>query len=67
MVGRIKEQQAGHVILGDGTRFALATGLSVEGCDLGELVTITYGGDRNGGLVVESIARNASPQSYYAR
>ena len=67
MVGRIKEQQAGHIILGDGTRFALATGLSVEGFDSGELVTITYGRDRDGGLVVESIARNASLRSYYAR
>jgi hypothetical protein len=67
MVGRIKEQHVGHIILGDGTRLALATGLSVEGFDSGELVTITYGRDRSGGLVVESIARNASLRTYYVR
>ena len=67
MVGRIKEQQVGHIILGDGTRLALATGLSVEGFDSGELVTITYGRDRGGELIVESIARNASLRTYYVR
>ena len=35
--------------------------------DSGELVTITYGRDRGGGLVVESIARNASLRTYYVR
>ena len=67
MVGRIKEHHVGHIILGDGTRLALATGLSVEGFDSAELVTITYGRDRGGGLVVESIARNASLRTYYVR
>jgi hypothetical protein len=65
MVGRITEQQGGHIILGDGTRLALAAGLSVEGFDSGELVTISYGRDRGGELVVESITRNASPRTYY--
>jgi hypothetical protein len=67
MVSRIKEQQVGHVILGDGTRLALAPGLSVEGFDSGELVTISYGRDRGGGMVAESITRNASLRTYYVR
>ena len=67
MVGRIQEQQVGHIILGDGTRLALATGLSVEGFDSGELVTISYGPDRGGGMVVESITRSAALWPYYTR
>jgi hypothetical protein len=66
MVGRIKEQQIGHIVLGDGTRLALATGLKLEHFDSGELVTITYGRGRSG-MVVESITRNASLRTYYVR
>lgn len=66
MVGRIKERHIGHIILGDGTRLALATGLSLEEFNSGELVTITYG-NRGGGMVVESITRNASLRTYYVR
>lgn len=67
MVGRITEQHVGQIILGDGTRLALATGLSVERFDSGELVTITYGRDRSGEMVVQSITRNASLRTYYVR
>ena len=67
MVGRIKEQHVGHIILGDGTRLALATGLSLEEFNSGELVTITYGNRGGGRMVVESITRNASLRTYYVR
>ena len=67
MVGRIKDQQVGHITLGDGTCLALATGLSVERYDSGEFVTITYGRDRGGEMVVQSITRNASLRTYYVR
>lgn len=65
MVGRIKEQHVGHIVLGDGTRLALATRLSWEEFNSGELVTITYGRSRGGGMVVESITRKASLRTYY--
>jgi hypothetical protein len=67
MVGRIKEQHTGHIILGDSTRLSLANGLSLEQFDSGDLVTITYGLDGGGGMVVESITRNAARRAYYAR
>ena len=67
MVGKIKEQYAGHIILADGTRLSLANGLSLEQFDSEDLVTITYGRDRGGGMVVQSITRNAALRAYYAR
>ena len=67
MVGRIKEQHTGHIILSDSTRLSLANGLSLEQFDSGDLVTITYGLDGGGGIVVESITRNAARRAYYAR
>jgi hypothetical protein len=67
MVGRIKEQHTGHIILEDRTRLSLANGLSLEQFDSGELVTITYGRDSGGGMVVESITRSAALRAYYAR
>ncbi len=67
MVGRIKEQHTGHIILEGGTRLSLANGLSLEQFDSGDLVTITYGRDSGGGMVVESITRSAAPRAYYAR
>jgi hypothetical protein len=67
MIGRIKEQHPGHIILDDGTRLSLANGLSLEQFDSGDLVTITYGRDSGGGMVVESITRSAAPRAYYAR
>ena len=67
MVGRIKEQHTGHIILGDSTRLSLANGLRLEQFDSGDLVTITYGLDGGGGIVVESITRDAARRAYYAR
>jgi hypothetical protein len=67
MVGRIKEQHAGHIILSDTTRLSLANGLTLEQFDSGELVTITYGRDSGGGMVVQSITRSAALRAYYAR
>ena len=67
MIGRIKEQHPGHIILDDSTRLSLANGLSLEHFDSGDLVTITYGRDSGGGMVVESITRSAAPRAYYAR
>ena len=67
MVGRIKEQHTGHIILGDSTRLPLANGLSLEQFDSGDFVTITYGRDSGGVMVVESITRNAALRAYYAR
>ncbi len=67
MVARIKEQHTGHIILGDSTRLSLANGLSLEQFDSEDLVTITYGRDSGGGVVVESITRNAARRAYYAR
>jgi len=67
MVGRIKEQHTGHIILSDTTRLSLANGLTLEQFDSGELVTITYGRDSGGGMVVESITRSAALRAYYTR
>lgn len=67
MVGRIKEQHAGHIILGDSTRLSLANGLSLAQFDSGDLVTITYGRDSGGRMVVESITRSAALRAYYDR
>jgi hypothetical protein len=67
MVGRIKEQHTGHIILEDSTRLSLASGLSLEQFDSGDLVTITYGRASGGGMVVESITRSAALRAYYAR
>ena len=67
MVGKIKEQYAGHIILADNTRLSLANGLSLEHVASEDLVTITYGLDRGGGMVVQSITRNAALRAYYTR
>jgi hypothetical protein len=67
MVGKIKEQHAGHIILADSTRLSLANGLSLEQFDSEDLVTITYGPDGGGGMVVQSITRNAALRAYYTR
>ena len=67
MVGRIKEQHAGHIILGDSSRLSLANGLTLEQFDAGDLVTITYLRDSDGGMVVESITRSAALRTYYTR
>ena len=67
MVGRIKEQHPGHIVLADGTRLSLANGLTLDQFDSGDLVTITYGRDGGGGMVVESITRSAALRAYYAR
>jgi hypothetical protein len=67
MVGRIKEQRPGHIILSDSTRLSLAHGLSLEQFDSGDLVTITYGRDSDGGMVVQSITRSAVLRAYYTR
>lgn len=67
MVGKIKEQHGDHIILADSTRLSLANGLSLEQFDSEDLVTITYGRDRGGGMVVQSITRNAALRAYYTR
>ena len=67
MVGRIKEQHAGHIILADSTRLSLAKGLTLEQLDSEDLVTITYGRDSGGGMVVQSITRSAALRPYYTR
>lgn len=67
MVGRIKEQHAGHIILGDSSRLSLANGVTLEQFDSGDLVTITYLRDSDGGMVVESITRSAALRTYYTR
>jgi len=67
MVGKIKEQYAGHIILADNTRLSLANGLSLEHVASEDLVTITYGRDRGGGMVVQSITRDAVLRAYYTR
>lgn len=67
MVGKIKEQYAGHIILADNTRLSLANGLSLEQFDSEDLVTITYGRDRGGRMAVQSITRNAARRAYYTR
>lgn len=67
MVGKIKEQYAGHIILADNTRLSLANGLSLEHVASEDLVTITYGRDRGGGMVVQSITRDAALRAYYTR
>jgi len=67
MVGRIKEQYAGHIILADNTRLSLANGLSLEHVASEDLVTITYGRDSGGGMVVQSITRDAVLRAYYTR
>ena len=68
MVGRIKEQHTSHIVLADSsTHLSLAPVLSLEQFDSGDLVTITYGRDSGGGMVVESITRSAALRAYYAR
>lgn len=62
-----RKQHTGHIILGDSTRLSLATGLSLEQFDSGDLVTITYGRDSGGEMVVESITRSAALRAYYTR
>jgi hypothetical protein len=67
MVGRITEQHAGQIILSDGTRLTLAKDLTWERFDSEELVTITYGRDSGGGMVVQSVTRSASVLAHYTR
>jgi hypothetical protein len=67
MVGRIKEQRSGHIILSDSTRLPLAHGLILERFHSEDLVTITYGRDSGGGMVVQSITRSALLRAYYTR
>ena len=67
MVGKIKEQHTGHIILNDSSRLSLPTGLTLEQFNSGDLVTITYGRDSGGEMVVQSITRSAAPRPYYAR
>jgi hypothetical protein len=67
MVGRIKEQHAGQIILSDGTRLTLAKDLTWERFDSEEFVTITYGRDSGGGMVVQSVTRSASVLAHYTR
>ena len=67
MVGKIREQHAGHIILADSTHLSLANGLSLEHVASEDLVTITYGRDSGGGMVVQSITRDAALRAYYTR
>jgi hypothetical protein len=66
IVGRLKEQHPGYIILGDSTRLSLANGLSLEHFDSGDFVTITYGCNGAGEIVVQSITRSAALRPYYA-
>lgn len=67
MVGKIKEQHTGHIILNDSSRLSLPTWLTLERFNPGDLVTITYGRDSGGAMVVQSITRSAALRPYYTR
>ena len=67
MVGKIKEQHAGHIILSDSSRLSLAKGLTWQRFHPQELVTITYERESGGGMIVQSITRATAVRAYYTR
>jgi hypothetical protein len=67
LVGRIKEQHSGHIILSDSSRLSLAKGLSWQRFHPEELVTITYERDSDGGMIVRSITRSTAVRAHYTR
>jgi hypothetical protein len=62
MVGVLKEQHANHIVLGDNIHIPLPDGLAVERFTSGTPVTITYGYDRGGQMIVEGIKRTVTPK-----
>lgn len=58
MVGILKEQHADHLVMSDGSRIPLPAGLIVEQFAAGARVTITYGRERGGEIIVQSITRS---------
>ena len=59
-VGILKEQHSDHLILTDSFRVPLPDGLVLERFPSGSSVTILYGRDGAGGMVVTSITRSAT-------
>jgi hypothetical protein len=58
MVGVVKEQQADHIVLSDGTRIPLAKALIVEQFGAGTRVMITYSRESGGEIIVQRIERS---------
>ena len=61
VVGILKEQHSDHIILTDASRVSLPRGMVLENFPVGSRVTILYGRNDAGEMVVKSIAR--SPMS----
>jgi hypothetical protein len=60
VVGILKEQHSDHLILGDSTRVQLPDGMVLERFGSGTSVTILYGPNDAGEMVVKSVTRTAT-------
>jgi hypothetical protein len=60
VVGILKEQHSDHIILGDSTRVQLPDGMVLERFGSGSSVTILYGRNDAGEMVVKRITRSAT-------
>ena len=59
-VGILREQHSDHIVLTDASRVSLPDGLVLERLPFGSSVTILYGRDGAGEMVVTSITRSAT-------
>jgi len=62
LIGILKEQYAGYLVLGDNAPIPLPTGLILERFVPGTLVTIDYSRDKEGAVVVQGMKRRPSPR-----
>ncbi len=58
-VGILREQHSDHIVLTDASRVSLPDGLVLERLPFGSSVTILYGRDGAGEMVVKSITQSA--------
>jgi hypothetical protein len=64
-VGILKEQHSDHIILSDSSRVQLPDGLVLERFPSGSSLTILYGRDGAGEMVVQSITRSATSHLHH--
>ena len=60
MLGILKEQHSDHIVLTDASRVSLPDGLVLERLPSGSSVTILYGRDDAGEMVVKSVTQSAT-------